>query len=528
MTVIRDRRNEPRNDKFGTSKQRFRNRFMENIKKAIQDNISDESLNNIGKGGIKVPIPKATTHEPYLHHGNNGKFRKVFPGNIVRRSSLGGTFPPLGQYTNKAVFPGNVSFDKGDTVPIPKGGGGGGGRGQEGSEDDVDAEDDFIWVNESQYLDILFDGRALPDMTKLKAQSTTVVDRQQEGYTNKGPDHRMDRERTDKKRRGESLVLSKSSERQILKNLTEQFNIFAGYDENLNTLEIVGKPKIERNQYIIDETKPVDNTDYDIAPKDTNSVIGIFKERVEMLVEQASAALTDEERQRISVLQDRLDTQMVNKTKTKKFREEHLTFEYDDDVAKPNAKAVMFCQMDVSASMGQEEKNTAKVFFWLLNRFLKEKYDEVDIVFISHTTQAKEVDEQEFFYGTETGGTIVSTCIEKTKEIIDARYPVGEWNIYSAQASDGDNSWSDNDKLAAAMEKLLPDIQAHYYIEIDGWGRGRPSQMHDLYVKMAQQSKGKIQTAAGLKTAVDSLEAFKKFFPVGGHKPAPANDHSPI
>lgn len=528
MTVIRDRRNEPVNDKFGTSKERFRRRYMDNIKKAIQDKISDESFENIGKGGIKVPIPKATTHEPYLHHANNGKFKRVFPGNHVKRSALGGNFPHLGTTTNKGVFPGNVSFDVGDTVPIPKGGGGGGGggKGQEGSEEDSDAEDDFIWVNESQYLDILFEGRALPDMTKLKANSTTVVDREHSGYTNKGPDHRMDMDITDKKRRGESLIFGKNSERQILKNLTEQFNILAAHKDNINTLDLSGKSKLDRNQTILSETHAVDGIEYEVEPRDTGRVLGIFKDRVENLTDHIANALSDDEKHRLSVLQDRLDQQLRRKTKDKKFREEHLTYEFDDDVAKPNAKAVMFCQMDVSASMGQEEKNTAKVFFWLLNRFLKEKYDEVDIVFIAHTTTAKEVDEKEFFYGTETGGTIVSTCIEKTKEIINERYPISEWNIYSAQASDGDNSWSDNDKLAVAMEELLPDIQAHYYIEIDGWGRGRPSQMHDLYVEMAEKSNGKIHTEWGLKSAVDSLDAFKKFFPVGG-SPAPANDFTP-
>lgn len=530
MTVIRDRRNEPLNDKFGTSKERFRKRYMDNIKKAIQDNISDESLENIGKGGIKVPIPKATTHEPYIHHANNGKFKRVFPGNHVRRNLLGGAMPPLPTTTNKGVFPGNLSYDEGDLVPIPKGGGGGGGggngKGQEGSDEDSDAEDDFIWINESQFFDILFEGRALPDMTKLKAHSTTVVDREHSGYTNRGPDHRMDMDITDKKRRGESLIFGKNSERQIIKNLTEQFNILAQHKDGLEPVDIAGKAKVERNQYLLDSSQPVDDVDYEVEAKDTGRVLGIFKHRVEALAEQVGEALNDDDQHRLSVLQERLDQQLRRKQKDNKFREEHLTYEYDDDVAKPNAKAVMFCQMDVSASMGQEEKNTAKVFFWLLNRFLKEKYDEVDIVFIAHTTQAKEVDEQNFFYGTETGGTIVSTCIEKTKEIIDERYPVSQWNIYSAQASDGDNSWGDNDKLAAAMQELLPDIQAHYYIEIDGWGRGQPSQMHNLYVQLSEASKGKIHTEWGLRHAADSLEAFKKFFPVGG-SPAPANDFSP-
>ena len=86
-------------------------------------------------------------------------------------------------------------------------------------------------------------------------------------------------------------------------------------------------------------------------------------------------------------------------------------------VTVPRAKAVMFCLMDVSASMGEREKDLAKRFFILLHLFLKRKYERVDIVFIRHTHEAKEVDEQEFFYGTETGGTVVSSALEEMIEI---------------------------------------------------------------------------------------------------------------
>ncbi len=79
----------------------------------------------------------------------------------------------------------------------------------------------------------------------------------------------------------------------------------------------------------------------------------------------------------------------------------------------PRAKAVMFCLMDVSASMGEREKDLAKRFFILLHLFLKRKYERVDVVFIRHTHEAKEVDEHEFFYGRETGGTVVSSALKR-------------------------------------------------------------------------------------------------------------------
>ena len=107
---------------------------------------------------------------------------------------------------------------------------------------------------------------------------------------------------------------------------------------------------------------------------------------------------------------------------------------------KPVAQAVMFCLMDVSGSMTEHMKDLAKRFFALLYLFLKRRYKHVDIVFIRHTHEAREVDEETFFYSPETGGTVVSTALEEMARIVDDRYPPDDWNIYAAQASDGDNT----------------------------------------------------------------------------------------
>jgi len=133
----------------------------------------------------------------------------------------------------------------------------------------------------------------------------------------------------------------------------------------------------------------------------------------------------------------------------------------------PRAKAVMFCLMDVSASMGEREKELAKRFFILLHLFLKRKYERVDIVFIRHTDEAAEVDEQEFFYGRETGGTVVSSALKAMTAVREQRYPVGDWNVYCAQASDGDNSGSDSREcVGLLMQTILPLAQYYAYIEI--------------------------------------------------------------
>ena len=132
----------------------------------------------------------------------------------------------------------------------------------------------------------------------------------------------------------------------------------------------------------------------------------------------------------------------------------------------PNSQAVVFCLMDISGSMGQNEKDTAKRFFLLLYLFLQRKYEKVDIIFVKHTTDASECTENEFFYGQETGGTIVSSGVKCVNDIIQARYPTNLWNIYTVQASDGDNYESDNILLSQQLELLIPKCQFYVYNEV--------------------------------------------------------------
>jgi hypothetical protein len=133
----------------------------------------------------------------------------------------------------------------------------------------------------------------------------------------------------------------------------------------------------------------------------------------------------------------------------------------------PTSKAVMFCLMDVSGSMDQATKEIAKRFYILLYLFLSRTYKNIDVIYIRHHTQAKEVDEHEFFYSQETGGTIASSALELMNDIIIERYNDNQWNIYGAQASDGDN-WADDSPLCKSLliDKLLPKIRYFSYIEI--------------------------------------------------------------
>jgi uncharacterized sporulation protein YeaH/YhbH (DUF444 family) len=137
-------------------------------------------------------------------------------------------------------------------------------------------------------------------------------------------------------------------------------------------------------------------------------------------------------------------------------------------VPKPTTQAVMFCLMDVSGSMDQYKKSLAKRFFLLLYLFLSRNYERTDVVFIRHHTVAKEVDEEEFFYSRETGGTVVSSALELMIEIMRARYPYQDWNLYAAQASDGDNWPEDSGNCGRLLdEHILPYLQYYAYIEID-------------------------------------------------------------
>ncbi|WP_142849321.1 YeaH/YhbH family protein [Telmatospirillum sp. J64-1] len=134
----------------------------------------------------------------------------------------------------------------------------------------------------------------------------------------------------------------------------------------------------------------------------------------------------------------------------------------------PIAQAVMFCLMDVSGSMNEHMKDLAKRFFMLLYLFLERRYESLEIVFIRHTQEAQEVDEETFFRSRETGGTLVSSALDVAANIITERYPLDSWNIYIAQASDGDNMSSDRDRVIHAMtQKLLPACQYFAYLEVD-------------------------------------------------------------
>jgi uncharacterized protein len=174
---------------------------------------------------------------------------------------------------------------------------------------------------------------------------------------------------------------------------------------------------------------------------------------------------------------------------------------------RPISQAVMFCLMDVSGSMTEEMKDLAKRFFMLLYLFLERRYRHVDIVFIRHTHIAQEVDEETFFYSRETGGTLVSPALDEMERVVRERYSPAEWNIYAAQASDGDNTPSDNPLVLRTMEEvILPLCRYFAYIEVGeerGWEAKTP--LWEVYERLA---------AGGRPLALRKVRGRADIFPV--------------
>ncbi len=155
----------------------------------------------------------------------------------------------------------------------------------------------------------------------------------------------------------------------------------------------------------------------------------------------------------------------------------------------PIARAVMFCLMDVSASMDEDKKDLAKRFFTLLYLFLTRKYKQVDLVFIRHTEDAEEVDENTFFHDRKSGGTVVLSALELMEQVRRARYAEG-WNVYAAQASDGDAFGSDPAKSARFLrEILLPATRYYAYIELAPDEPQHPSNLWAEYEVLAEHAE---------------------------------------
>jgi hypothetical protein len=307
--------------------------------------------------------------------------------------------------TREMVHPGNKDFLPGDRIPRPEeGSGSGGGRGRAGNSGT--GEDDFIFeLSRDEFMDLLFDDLELPNLVRNQLMGTTEFKPVRAGYTTDGAPANID------------VV------RSLKGAIARRTALGAPYRIRLREAERELEGLLARG-------------------------IGEDDERVLALLEEI----------------DRLKTRLAALPFIDTFDLRYQSFTKQPE---PTSKAVMLCIMDVSGSMDQVRKNLAKRFFILLYLFLQRNYDKIDVVFIRHHTIAQEVDEQEFFYSRETGGTVVSSSLNLAYDILRERYDSSVWNIYAAQASDGDNWDSDSTVCREILiTRLLPLMRYYAYVEI--------------------------------------------------------------
>lgn len=287
---------------------------------------------------------------------------------------------------------------------IPKPKQGGGGRGNQGSPDG-EGQDDFVFtLSKDEFLDIFFEDLKLPNLIKKKLKSQLSPTPVRAGFSTDGSPSRLNRVRTMRNSLARRIALRRPSEEEIEEA-----------EKALQEAEGEATPRLDR----IDE----------------------LRKKVARLRHM---------RRTVGFL-DPID----------------LHYNRFERRPKPATQAVMFCLMDTSASMTEQLKDLAKRFFMLLHLFLSRHYREVDVVFIRHTTVASEVDEDTFFKGQESGGTVVSTALEEMLRIVKDRYPLDDWNIYAAQASDGHNYDDDMQRTMSLLDaEIMPLCQYFAYIEV--------------------------------------------------------------
>jgi uncharacterized sporulation protein YeaH/YhbH (DUF444 family) len=308
--------------------------------------------------------------------------------------------------TREMVHPGNQEYVAGDQIERPKGGGGkGGGKGE--ASDNGEGEDDFVFhLSKEEFMQIFFDDLALPRMTQTQLAETPEWKSHRAGFVSDGTPSNLSVVRSMRGAIGRRLAIGSGS-RSELAELQEELALLL--------------------------TQPVD---------------------------ELREARREELEGRISALKHRL-------SRIPYLDPIDLRFRSRVRVPVPTTKAVMFCLMDVSGSMDEARKELSKRFFILLYLFLTRHYDKIDLVFIRHHTQAQEVDEENFFHARETGGTVVSSALVLMDEIIKARYSPSEWNIYGAQASDGDNWHHDSGRCRELLtENLLPMCRYFAYVQV--------------------------------------------------------------
>ena len=322
--------------------------------------------------------------------------------------------PAFGHATGgnrETVHPGNQEYLKGDRIARPPAGGGSGsGSGEAG--DSSEGEDDFVFrLTREEFMQVFFDDLALPHLVRTQIADVPEWKTHRAGFSNDGTPSNLHIVRSMRGALARRIALGGDTRTELRR--------LEAHLLHLRHLLELGKPDVA----LI--------TDQILAAEARIDELRLTARHVPYL--------------------DPIDLRYRNRVR----------------VPVPSAKAVMFCLMDVSGSMDEARKDMAKRFFTLLYMFLTRHYETIDLVFLRHHTQAQEVTEDEFFHATETGGTVVSSALVLMNEIVRSRYPSGEWNIYGAQASDGDNWHQDSGRCRQILdESILPLVRYYAYVQV--------------------------------------------------------------
>lgn len=340
------------------------------------------------------------------------------------------------------VFTGNTAFVTGDRIKRPPGGAGGGGNGPNASRDGESVDDFEFQLSQREFREFLFEELELPNLAKKRIRDFTEWETRRAGYSSDGSPSQINVVKSMQKSLARRIALRSARKRQC-EELVRQLLEFDG--------------EVEQDH-----------------------------------------------RKRQAIL-EKLDSLRAGNRSVPFLTEYDIRYNRLDKFPVPVTAAVMFCVMDVSGSMDQETKNIAKRFFLLLYLFLSRHYEKTEVVFIRHHSTAKEVDEHTFFHSRESGGTVVSSALNLMDEIIRERYPSSQWNIYGAQASDGDN-WEDDSGYCARIltESLLPRVQFYSYIEIS---RSQAKELWKSYAGMSEQFDNKFS----MKQITGANEIFPVF-----------------
>lgn len=303
-----------------------------------------------------------------------------------------------------AVHPGNKEFITGDRIKRPPNSSGGGGS---EASDQGEGEDEFAFqLSREEFLEFFFEDLELPDLIKTQLTKVTNFKSVRAGYSTSGVPSNID------------IV------RSLTGALARRIALRAPYSREL-----------EDAQQELSALQTGSNDEH---------------------IKQRRLELENEIRR----LEDKIATIPFVDTFDLRYRNRIQE-------PAPTTQAVMFCLMDVSGSMDATRKEMAKRFFILLYLFLTKTYENIQVVFIRHHTTAKEVNEEDFFYSRETGGTVVSSALQLMHKIITQRFPASDWNIYAAQASDGDNWDGDSPNCSNLLnDKIMPLLQYFAYVEI--------------------------------------------------------------